>query len=214
MLKVDLHVHTIYSGDALIGPEEAVLWAKKAGLDGLAITDHDTLRGAERARPVAEREGVVLIPGVEVESRGGHILALGVSEPPEPGGSLAEVLEAVEDQGGVSVLAHPFNLLAPRGWSYRELVRLDAVEVVNASQILFPISRRLAVRLAEALGKPMVAGSDAHLPEAVGKAFTIFEACGDEDDLLEALRKGMVRPCGGRMELSLILRKMAIPSYL
>ena len=210
-LRIDLHVHTVYSGDALTQPREAVLWARKKGLQGIAITDHDTLKGALRAQAFSHRGGVLVIPGLEVESRGGHILALGITEPVRSGLSLMETLDAIREQGGLAILAHPYNVLAPRSWSPEGLRRLDAIEVVNASQLLFGISHRLAVRLARSLGKPMVAGSDAHFPEAIGKAYTLFEAEFDMDSVLEALKKGKVRPMGGRMEFSLIFRKWAIP---
>ncbi len=209
MLKLDLHVHTIFSGDALTRPGEAVLWAKRAGLSGLAITDHDSLRGAEAVMRLARGTGLLVIPGLEVESSGGHVLALGVSGPVRSGMSLAETVEAIGEAGGVSVLAHPFALFAPRKWSPEALMALDAIEVVNAREILFEFSRWMARRLASSFRKPMTGGSDAHSPEVIGMAYTLVEADSSVDDVLEAIRKGKTEPRGRRVPLRYLVKRWA-----
>jgi len=180
-LKIDLHVHTFYSGDALTSPEEAVLWAARVGLDGLAITDHDTMRGARRALELGRRRGLLVLPGLEVETRGGHILAICPSEPVRPGLGLEEAL--------------------------------DAIEVFNASDILMPLTSRLALRLAARLRKPMTGGSDAHSPEAIGTAYTLVQADPELDEVLSAIEKGLVRPAAKPFNPWLVIRKWAIPSY-
>jgi len=209
MLKLDLHVHTFYSGDALTSPGEAVAWARRAGLDGLAITDHDTLVGAERTARLAGKRGLLVVPGMEVETRGGHLLLLCPSEPVRSGTSLAEAIDMARDVGALVVLAHPYSLLAPKGWRAAELRRLDAVEVINARELLFGFSCRMARKLALALGKPMTGGSDAHVPEAIGSAYTLVKADGDVDDVLEAIRKGRIRPFGRRTSFKNLLKKWA-----
>ena len=74
-LKIDLHVHTVYSYDSLITPKELVQYAKKRGLDGVAITDHDRL---DSALKIARETDLLIVPGMEIESLNGHIVALGV----------------------------------------------------------------------------------------------------------------------------------------
>jgi len=209
MLKLDLHVHTVFSGDALTRPREAISWAKRAGLNGLAITDHDTLRGAEVALRLARGKGVLVIPGLEVESPGGHVLALGISEPVRSGLSLAETVEAIREAGGISILAHPFGLLAPKKWSSDALNALDAIEVVNARELLFEFSKWMAKKLASSFNKPGTGGSDAHSPEAIGMAYTLVEAEPDIDDVLEAIRKGSVEPRGRRVPLRYLVKRWA-----
>jgi len=213
-LRIDLHVHTFYSGDAITSPREAVLWAKKAGLHGLAITDHDTLKGALKAHEIGRREGVLILPGMELESRGGHVLALCPLEPVRPGNSLAETVETVREAGGLAILAHPYHLLAPRAWDLEGLRALDAVEVLNASDPLAALSTRLAIRLARALGKPETGGSDAHFPEAIGAAYTVVEADPDPDEVLSAIEKGLTTPSRRALNPMVILKKWAIPNYL
>lgn len=209
MLKLDLHVHTIFSGDALTRPREAISWARKAGLNGLAITDHDTLRGAEIAQRLARGKNIIIIPGLEVESLGGHILALGVSELVKSGLGLEETVEMIREAGGISILAHPFALLAPRKWSPEGLRALDAIEVVNARELLFEFSRWMAKKLASALGKPGTGGSDAHSREAIGMAYTLIEADQDMDSILEAIRKGRIEPKGHKIPFRYLIKRWA-----
>ena len=213
LLKLDLHVHTVFSGDAIITPREALAWARKAGLHGLAITDHDTLAGGLRAARLAERYGLLVLPGMELETRGGHVLALCPSEPVRASESLAEVVEAVKEAGGLAVLAHPYDLTAPKRWDARSLARLDAIEVVNAHNLPFRLSCWLAEKMARALGKPMTGGSDAHVPEAIGAACTLVDADADVDDVLEAIRRGRTKPYGRSSGLRCLLKKWAYAGF-
>ncbi|HDI01694.1 MAG TPA: PHP domain-containing protein [Candidatus Bathyarchaeota archaeon] len=209
MLKLDLHVHTVYSLDATIRPREAILWARRAGLDGLAITDHNTLAGARKAERLASRYGLLVLPGMEIETRGGHILVLCPTEPIRPSDSLGEVIDAAIDADAITVLAHPYSLLAPRKWSPSELKRVDAIEVVNAKDLLFEFSCRMARRLALSLRKPMTGGSDAHVPEAIGAAYTLVEAESEINDAIRAIRKGRTKPLGSRVGLRCLIKKWA-----
>ena len=212
-LRLDLHVHTIYSGDSIIRPEEALARAKLVGLHGLAITDHETLAGGLRAVKLAKRFGLLVLPGMEIETRGGHILALCPTEPIEPARELGEVLDAIRDADGLAILAHPYDLTAPKRWRPGELARLDAIEVLNAHNIPFRLSCWLAEKMARALGKPMTGGSDAHVPEAIGAAYTIVEAEPCVEDVLMAIRKGRVRPAGGSSGIRCLLKKWAYAGF-
>ena len=187
--------------------------AREAGLDGLAITDHDTLAGAAKAAKAARRHGVLVIPGLEVETSGGHLLLLCPSEPVRSGMSLPEALDAARDVGALVVLAHPYALIAPRRWRPADLRRLDAIEVVNARELLFGYSCRMAKKLALAYGKPMTGGSDAHVPEAIGSAYTLVDAGSELDEVLEAIRKGRTRPLGRRIGIKCLLKKWAYCAF-
>jgi len=128
-LRIDLHIHTIHSGDSSITLAEALKWCERRGLDGLAITDHDVVGEVRVSSP---QDDLLILPGVEISARGGHILALGVEEVIPEGLSIAETVDRIREMGGISVIAHPF---APsKSWvNIDELVGvgLDAVEVAN-----------------------------------------------------------------------------------
>src|SRR5207244_9500446 len=103
-LKLDLHVHTTASSDAHTRPDELVPRGKDRGLDGLAITDHNVL-----ARDVPS--ALLIIPGIEVSSRDGHIIGLGVSDTIPRGLSADETILQIKRLGGVSIVAHPYDFL-------------------------------------------------------------------------------------------------------
>jgi predicted metal-dependent phosphoesterase TrpH len=168
-LKIDLHVHTSFS-DGLGAPVDVLERAEARGLDGLAITDHNTLEGYFRAREVGG--GLVLVPGYEVVTDSGHILVYGLEELP-PGVESIDYVDLVgwaRGRGGLCVIAHPgigsFHLC-----DWGSCVP-DAVEVLNASYPLeFFVGRGL--RLSERLEVPGVGGSDAHSIKVVGDAYTV-----------------------------------------
>ena len=193
-LKIDLHVHTSFS-DGLGAPVDILERAEARGLDGLAITDHNTLEGYFRAREVGG--GLVLVPGYEVVTDSGHILVYGLEELP-PGVESIDYVDLVgwaRGRGGLCVIAHPgigsFHLC-----DWGSCVP-DAVEVLNASYPLeFFVGRGL--RLSERLEVPGVGGSDAHSIKVVGDAYTVVE-CEDSrvENILDGIKKGSVEYEGG-----------------
>ncbi|WP_276260268.1 CehA/McbA family metallohydrolase [Haloglomus litoreum] len=172
MIRLDTHVHTRFSHDAAGSVRAVLAAARDAGLDGLAITDHDTVWGARRAARLASEYGLFVIPGVEVSTAEGHLLALGVEAAPVPGRPMAETVGTVRDRGGVAVAAHPFQV-SRHGASGRTIRRAapDAVETFNAHQMT-GLQNRRARRFADRADYPAVGGSDAHRPEMVGRAYT------------------------------------------
>ncbi len=196
-MLADLHVHTTYSHqtiffyDGVDPPEEMVRAAKRRGLEAVAITDHDSCAGIERAREEGRRIGVVVIPGCEVSSRQGHILAYGIEEQIPPGLSVEETVERIHEAGGIAVAAHPFSGFGVSLMFDVLDAPFDAVEVWNAS-VMDWWQNALAEKLAARLGVPGTAGSDAHSVEMVGYGVVDLPE-GDADDLIEAIRKGDMR---------------------
>ncbi len=196
-MLADLHVHTTYSHqtiffyDGVDPPEEMVRAAKRRGLGAVAITDHDSCAGIERARKEGRQIGVVVIPGCEVSSRQGHILAYGIEEQIPPGLSAEETVERIHEAGGIAVAAHPFSGFGVSLMFDVLDAPFDAVEVWNAS-VMDWWQNALAEKLAARLGVPGTAGSDAHSAEMVGYGVVDLPE-GDADDLIEAIRKGDVR---------------------
>ena len=203
-LKLDLHVHTTYSGDSIVTLEAAVQAALESELDGIAVTDHDSYEAVKKLKKL-ENPGIIIIPGVEVSSAQGHILALGVREAPPPGLPAAETVQEIKRLGGVAVAAHPFcPFKKSLGEETIRAVRFDALEVLNASTIpiVYGSELRKLMRLSKELGLPQTGGSDSHTPETIGRAYTVVEA--DEPNveaILEAIKAGKCRVEGSRISL-------------
>jgi predicted metal-dependent phosphoesterase TrpH len=193
-LRIDLHLHTNYSRDANTTLEEAIHYAKKKQLDGIAVTDHDTVEGARR---LAKEQSILVIPGIEVSSRHGHILGLNITEPIPPRLSIVETVERIRLLGGLAVIAHP-SVVIKTGLGTRidSASGIDAVEVINASALPFSLSTYLSHRLALRLRLPETGGSDSHYPDEIGSAYTIIDADPNRDDVIEAISKGRTEPVG------------------
>ena len=157
--------------------------ARRARLDLIAVTDHDTIEGALRAREyAAKRARFHVIVGEEVSSRDGHIVALFLERRVRPGMSAAATVHAIHDQGGLAIAAHPFWRTQRRtrtpgqvhgvGWLAADL-DFDAIEVENATPGFY-LFNQLAHRLNLGLGAAELGCSDAHILDAVGRAFTEF----------------------------------------
>jgi predicted metal-dependent phosphoesterase TrpH len=180
--RADLHMHTSAS-DGWPTPQELVDHARRLPLDVIAVTDHDTIDGALRAAAYAEamRLRLQVIIGEEVSSRDGHILALFVERRIAPGMSAAATVHAIHEQGGIAIAAHPFWRTQRQvrsgpvhgvGWLAAEL-DFDAVEVENSTPGFY-VFNQLAHRLTLGLGAAEVGSSDAHILDAVGRAYTDF----------------------------------------
>ncbi|WP_309492834.1 PHP domain-containing protein [Candidatus Hecatella orcuttiae] len=205
-LKLDLHVHTVYSGDSVITLKKAVEAAEKAGLDGIAITDHDTV---DALKEIPSHSSILILEGIEVSSLQGHILGLGVSARIPQGLPASDTVDRIRRLGGVAVVAHPFNFLkrSLNGEAIRRL-KPDAVEAINASSIL-PLTIRKAVQAARELGLPQVGGSDSHIPETIGKAYTLVEVEeASREAVLQALKAGKTRAEGRKISPVDFLRKI------
>jgi len=199
-----MHVHSCYSVDSLITPEELIFYAKKRGLDGVAVTDHDRLDGALK---IAAETDFLVIPGVEVCSSGGHVLGLNVKEPISAGLSATETVNVIHDAGGIAVACHPIGLFKG-GLGNRTSSSFDAVEVINSSSIPFGFAVKQSMKIASRLGKPRLAGSDAHYGPEIGCAYTIINAEPAVDDVVKAICRGLCQPFGNSIPWTIRLKRM------
>ncbi len=180
----DVHMHTNFSDGT--GSVEEVLAAaqRQPSLDVIAITDHDTIEGALRARDLAAKHHYPfeVIVGEEISTREGHMLALFLTEPVAPEQSIERSIELVHAQGGLAVVAHPFNRVFRHSVQRTVMNRLlrqpelhpDGIETLNGSFAGIG-SSRIAMRLARTVYHwAETGGSDAHTPTAVGCARTLF----------------------------------------
>ncbi|MFC5972732.1 PHP domain-containing protein [Halomarina salina] len=169
-VAIDPHVHSEGSYDGHEPVERLLERAVEVGLDGIVVTDHDTIEESLRAADLAADYGLVGIPGVEVSTAQGHLLAIGVEQRPPPGDPFDETVERVRELGGVAVVPHPFQRTR-HGVGKRSVGDCDAVEVYNA-WVFTGYRNRRARRFADANGYPGVAASDAHSAAYVGRAYT------------------------------------------
>ncbi|QLD88334.1 PHP domain-containing protein [Natronomonas salina] len=201
MLSVELHAHSELSYDGRDPVELLLEQAEAVGLDALAVTDHDEIEASLEAAAKAQDYGLVGIPGMEVSSAAGHVLALGVEELVPAGLGFDETLERIRELGGIAVVPHPFQKsrhgVAPHVTT-EQLASADAIEVYN-SRLFTGRSNRQAEAFAEEHGVPMTAGSDAHIAEMIGQATTEVDAYHPSAEaVLDAIREGRTTVVGKR----------------
>jgi len=205
-LKIDLHVHSHYSADSTITSRELIHYAKKAGLDGVAVTDHGSMDGATK---IARETGFFIIPGMEIASLQGHVLALNIQKTIPSELDIGETIEKIHEANGIAIACHPTGLLIC-GLGKRIPRDVDAVEVVNSSALPFRISVRRNKAIAKRLGKPQVAGSDAHYGPEIGCAYTMVQAELSANDVVEAIVRGQCKPFGKSIPIGLRLQNIGI----
>jgi len=202
-LKIDLHVHTRYSHDSTTTLDQIIAYSKKRGLDGVAITDHDVVEGALKL--VQEAKELVVIPGVEVTTSHGHVLALNITKPIPTELSPFETIQIIHEAGGIAVVAHPTVFY--KGLRGHVNSNFDAVEVINASAFPFFLSTYLSQKLAVRLNLPQTAGSDAHYASEIGLAYTVVDTEPEVNEIVHAIKKGATIPCGKPIPWKLRLKR-------
>ncbi len=211
-LKAETHCHTT-SSDGRHPPDQVVLEANKKGLDFLAVTDHNTFRGAVLAQRAVKLRGLekpVVIPGNEVRTTKGDVLVLCEKPLSKIKKNPWDLRDLADENNCVMIAAHPYSIIEPAvGDFIREAPELfDAIEVWNATNLPFLNSK--AARVARELGKPGTAGSDAHVKEEIGSAYTlVYTDEGSVESFLEAVRKGDIRPVKGLPSLTAVLAHLA-----
>ncbi|QLG62886.1 PHP domain-containing protein [Halorarum salinum] len=212
MLSVELHSHSELSHDGRDPVDMLLEQAAAVGLDALAVTDHDELGASLEAADRADEHGLVGITGMEVTSAAGHVLALGIEERVPAGLPFDETLDRIAEQGGLSVIPHPFQKsrhgVAPHVTN-DQLSEADAIEVYN-SRLLTGRANRKAETFAVNHGVPMTAGSDAHIAEMVGQAVTEVGAKRRSTNaVLDAIRDGRTSVVGQRTPWHISFRQAA-----
>ena len=193
----DLHLHTIYSYDGTASLAAVLSRAKQLGLDVIAITDHDVIAGALKAMEIAPNYGVEVIPGIEITTADGDLLAFFITEKVDPGLSLVETVLRVRALGGVCVAPHPMaGGMGMKSLSGRTILKalrdpavaetLIGIETYNGTAI-DRISNHYANILASQINIAKTGSSDAHIIDTIGFGLTEFEGR-TAADLLLALK--------------------------
>ena len=211
-LRVDCHVHTMWSGDSTTTPDELAEALASARIDVVCITDHSTIAGALALR---DNIGCRVVVGQEQRTPSGEIIGLFLSERIPPGlRSARDAALAIRGSGGVVYVPHPFDPLRHHldEAAFEELAGeglIDAIEVRNGKTSLEHLNER-AAGAAVRLGLPGGAGSDAHVPEAVGAAYVEVDDFSDGASFLRSLRDGLV--AGHHFDGSRPFRTRVVPS--
>ena len=196
MKKYDLHVHSYYSKCSNLKPLTILKTAKELGLDGIAITDHDTFKGAQLISKLNKDKDFEVIKGIELSTDKSHLLAIYMEEEIKTD-NFFEALDKIKEQDGIAVIAHPFSCL-------RGCLRADITKIKNKANLetyngrAFGFENKKAELLAKKYSIPQTAGSDAHFKFEIGRGVTLFE-----DDLKSALKKRKTAT-SGRHALNLL----------
>lgn len=194
MIRIDLHVHTRYSFDSSIEPEGLRRVCRERGLAGVAVTDHDSLRGGLTF--AGELEDLLVIPGEEIRSREGEIIGLFLSDEIPPGLTAPETMRLIHEQGGLVIIPHPFDYVKLKRMTASRLAELreeiDAIEVINGKPRYWGANRR-AKAFAARWDLHGTAGSDAHSLAHVGLVYTEMEAFDDAVGFLESLASATLK---------------------
>jgi predicted metal-dependent phosphoesterase TrpH len=175
MLKLDLHIHSCYSDDAGGTPEEIIRSLQKRGLQGMALTDHNTIKGSLKAQQVAPKNFLV-IPSMEISTADGHLLALHVTENIPRDLPVEETAEKIISAGGIPIVPHLFRLLS--GIKKENLIgiqsKISAIEVFNGCSV--PRTNLKTAKVAHAYHLGGTGGSDSHDPVYAGYAYTVVDS--------------------------------------
>lgn len=192
----DLHVHSSdRSRDSGVRAARIAAQAKRRGLDGVVLTEHNAIWSPDELRDLSERHGVLVLPGMEVGTDVGHVLVFGLDRYRPELLAIESLRPIVESEGAVMAIAHPMRPFhSGRHASHEEFAQwFDAIEAINGDHA--DSEGGTYEQLAERLGLAAIGGSDVHSEQAVGRAVTAFESpVADVAGLVAQLRAGSTRP--------------------
>lgn len=170
-------------------PELILKIAKKRKLDGIAVMDHNTLKGSIAMKKLNKDKDFKIIMGHEVSTSLGHVLAYNIKKDIKPG-DFYDVVHEIHNQGGLAVVAHPYRIFPHLRFKAQlkdVSKKIDGIEGLNG-RVMFGFSNRKTQRVAEELGKAITGGSDAHFSYEIGNCTSLFDG-----DLEDAIRKRAIR---------------------
>jgi len=192
--KIDFHVHTCYSGDSFTSLEAVIEACRKRGLGKVAITDHNTIAGA---LALSEMAPDLVIVGEEIKTDVGEIIAYFLKEEVPKGLPVREAIARVREQGGAVGVSHPLDRWRREAMGLTHLLsiieQVDMLEAFNA-RATFSSDNRRVLDLARERGLLVTAGSDAHVPWEIGRAYVEMPAFNDndKDEFLRSLAQGQI----------------------
>ncbi|MDR0492881.1 MAG: PHP domain-containing protein [Nitrososphaerota archaeon] len=189
-LYADLHIHTVYSADAIIQPKTLVdMLVAHSYIKVVAVTDHNSIRGCRATVELARTyPDILIIPGTEITTDNGDMLVMGTYELPPKPWTPESVTDYTRSIDGISIVAHPFRTYGMG--EYARNVKADAIEVLNGGTD--KEGNNQAKAFAKELGLPGTGGSDAHQVSELFNICTQIEASLNVDSILAAIKKGLV----------------------
>ena len=188
----DFHIHSKYSYDSLLSPETIIKRALFKGLNAIAITDHDTIKGSTIAKSM-KQDSLLIVTGAEISTNYGDLTGLFLNEELHSR-IFEEVIDEIRDQDGLVILPHPCR--RKRFPPHNLLLKVDILEGINARNS--DPHNTNAQKLSEKLKKPMIAGSDAHTIFEIGKAWTSIH---DQQNLDEDMLRSKILQSEGQLFL-------------
>jgi predicted metal-dependent phosphoesterase TrpH len=174
-MRYDLHVHTHNSACSVLRPETILKVAKMVKLDGIAVVDHNTIKGGQEVKKANKDKDFEVIPSIEVSTDRGHVVGLYVNEEIKSR-NFFDVSDAIKKQGGIVIIAHPFRMVPKlrsklKGVDVKKY--LDGMECYNARTSYF--GNRSSIKFAEKFDLAKTGGSDAHFSFEIGRCVTLFD---------------------------------------
>ena len=192
-MRADFHMHTHFSPDSEMSPEQLVERCVRVGLDCVAVTDHNTIEGALEVQRIAPFKVII---GEEINSSAGEITGLFLKEAVPRDLSPLETVDLIKGQGGLVSMPHPYDrfrrsVITPQGIE-EALPYVDIVEIFNSRNNLDADNRK-AVELAESHGLLTSGVSDAHSPIELGRTYVEMpEFDGTPEGFKQALSQGTI----------------------
>ena len=192
-MKYDLHIHSKYSYDGILNPEKIIKIAAKRGLNGIAITDHNTIKGGLKAKK-NENQNLKIIIGSEISTERGEIIGLFLEEEIKSK-DVQEAISQIRDQNGIIIIPHPFDELRHSAFhpTEEDAKFIDCIEGFN-SRCVFQKYNENAIGFAKKHNLLITAGSDAHFSNEIGNGGIITET----EDVREAIMKNDAKIFGKR----------------
>lgn len=218
MLKFDPHIHSIYSCDSRSSPRDILNRAEEIGLDAIAISDHNSIKGSQEAFKIAksEKRDIIVVPSIEISTDKGHMIGLGVTENIPKGLSAIETADIIHELGGLVIIPHPFSYY--RHGLFCNIdpnMTVDGVETKNARYI-FGYSNSQAKNLAYKNRLATLGASDSHFLKSVGDSYTEVNTKNHDsiDGILNAIRHKRCKAAGKGTSNLLIAREVFVKKVL
>jgi predicted metal-dependent phosphoesterase TrpH len=189
MIKLDMHIHSKYSDDGLGTPNEIIKSLQNKGINGMSITDHNTLKGSLNALSIAPKDFLV-ITGMEISTKDGHLLAYNIKKEIPKNLPVEETVDKIIDSGGIAVPPHLYrNMSGIKEKKLNKLLgKISTIEVFNSCSV--PQSNLKTSMLAKKIGFGGTGGSDSHMPNYAGYAFTVVDIQEpNRDEVIEQIIK-------------------------